>query len=54
MYINFYDKNDKCLYSVKVNSEKQAEKLADIEYQLDYEIEDWTLTGQPMSEEILG
>ena len=31
MYANFYH-NDKCLYSIKTKTEKQAERIADVEY----------------------
>jgi len=51
MFANFYNDNI-CLFSVEVNSEKQAEDLADKLYTTDKSINDWTLTDKPMSNTI--
>jgi hypothetical protein len=51
MFANFYNDND-CLFSVEVNSEKQAEDLADKLYTTNEKINDWTLTDKPMSKTI--
>ena len=52
MYANFYNVYDDCLFSVEVNSDKQAEKLADRLFATDHRLEDWTITKEPISKEI--
>ena len=49
MYANFY-KGNRLLFSVKVNSEKQAESLYEIEYP---NADDYTVTDEPLSKKIL-
>jgi len=49
MYANFYNKKNKCLYSVKVKDEREAEKRADYEYKNCKEVDDWTITKKAMS-----
>lgn len=52
MFVNFYDKNNKCLFSVEVNSEKQGEDLADKVYQKYLLVNDYTITRQSKSKKI--
>lgn len=52
MYANFY--NDfKVLFSVEVNSEKQAESLFEKENNNNPYINDYTVTDKPLSKKIL-
>lgn len=48
MYANFYDKKNKCLFSVEVNSEHQATHLADKIYASNKKVTDWTITDKPI------
>jgi hypothetical protein len=52
MYANFYN-GERLLFSVKVNSEKQAESLFENEYYYNTNINDYTITNEPLSQKIL-
>lgn len=52
MYANFYDIEDNCLFSVEISSERQGEDLADKVYGSDNRVEDWSITDEPISEEL--
>lgn len=53
MYANFYDKNNRCIYSVKVETELEAHNQADRQFKECKEVVDWTLTDKPISNTII-
>jgi hypothetical protein len=49
MYANFYNKNQKCLFSVEVRNEHEAEHLSDKIFNEYPKVEDWSITeDQPI------
>jgi hypothetical protein len=52
MYANFYH-NDKCLYSIRVDTEHGAEHIADAEFNENAKITDWSYTDKPTSKKVL-
>lgn len=52
MYANFYDKKTKCLYSIKINSEEDGYARANIEYENNPKVADYTITDKPISKNI--
>ena len=50
MYANFYN-DSKCVFSVPISGEKQGEDLADKIFAAE-KVDDWTITEEPMSEEL--
>jgi hypothetical protein len=53
MYANFYDKKDKCLFSVKIDSESDGYKRATHAYARNSKVVDWTITEKAMSKKII-
>lgn len=46
-YANFYH-GDECLYSLPCQTIREAEKLADVIYQKDCNVDDWSYTQDPI------
>ena len=53
LYANFYDKKNRCLYSVRIKTKSEGYRRADYEYANNGSVADWTITEKAMGKDII-